>query len=139
MTAANANEQTIRAFYSAIESMDPERARVLMTEDASWAVMAKGFPDITSEQGREPAIDAFFVPINALLKQGSIKFTIRSIISSGDFVMAEASVRGDGVNGGVYQNQYAYAFELRDGKIAVIREYADTLQASRFFGVEVPA
>jgi uncharacterized protein len=139
MTAANANEQTIRAFYSAIESMDPERARVLMTEDASWAVMAKGFPDVSSDEGRDRAIEAFFVPVRATLKEGSIKFTIRSMISSGDFVMVEASVRGDGVKGDVYQNQYAYAFQLRDGRISVIREYADTLQASRFFGVEVPA
>lgn len=139
MIAENANEQTVLAFYSAIESMDPERARVLMTEDASWAVMAKGFPAISSDEGREPAIEAFFLPVRALFKEGGLKFTIRTIISSGELVMTETSVRGEAIKGGVYENQYAYAFEMREGRISAIREYADTLTASRFFGVEVPA
>jgi uncharacterized protein len=139
MTVVYANQQTVLAFYSAIEALDAERIRALLIEDASWAVMAKGFPAVSSDEGRERAIETVFGPVRSSLKVGSIAFTTRSIISSGDLVMVETVVRAEDVNGRAYHNQYAWAFELREGRISAIREYADTLHAARFFGVEVPA
>lgn len=139
MTATNANEQTVLAFFSAVAATDSEHASALLTEDVSWTVMAKGMAAVSRDEGRDLAVATFFVPLRSVFKERSITSTTRSIISSGDLVMVETSVRAEGVDGRVYENQYAWAIELREGRISAIREYTDSLHATRYFGIQVPA
>jgi hypothetical protein len=49
-------------------------------------------------------------------------------------VLVETHGTGKLADGRPYDNRYAWAFEIRDGKVAVIREYLDTYYIVRMFG-----
>lgn len=51
----------------------------------------------------------------------------------GDRVALEMESLGTKVNGTVYNNLYHFLLILRTGKIAVIREYMDTLHVKEVF------
>lgn len=48
-------------------------------------------------------------------------------------VVIEAHVQGRSADGLDYDNQLVYVFDLDGGKIAVVREYLDTIHAAEIF------
>ena len=57
---------------------------------------------------------------------GKISFEILNMTAEEDRVCVEATSSGDHVSGKHYSNRYHFLFELRDGKVASLREYMDT-------------
>ena len=57
-----------------------------------------------------------------------------SLTAEADRVAAEVESYAPLVNGKVYNNHYHMLFEIRDGKITVVKEYADTAHAREVFG-----
>ena len=70
-------------------------------------------------------------------REGDPKVHVDSIVSAGDFVMAETRGSGARADGHPYHNVYAFAFEMRDARILNAREYMDTLYAARFLRVNL--
>ncbi len=57
-----------------------------------------------------------------------LTLTMSGVTCEGDRVAVEAESRATYVpNGRIYNNRYHFLLEFRDGKIAKIREYCDTL------------
>jgi ketosteroid isomerase-like protein len=63
-----------------------------------------------------------------------LKMTIKGMIAEGDRVAVEAESYGETAEGKVYNNEYHWLFEIRDGKIRAAREYMCTAHAVEFFG-----
>jgi len=55
-----------------------------------------------------------------------ISFTIANMTAEGDRVAVEATSRGQHVSGQLYENEYHFLFELKDGKVVALKEYMDT-------------
>ena len=62
-----------------------------------------------------------------------LKITVDGSIAEGDRVAIEAHSYGEMVTGKVYQNQYHFLFEVRDGKVQIVKEYMDTLHVKEAF------
>jgi uncharacterized protein len=133
-TANKDNEALVRDFFARLNAEDLEGIRSLLTEDAAWLPMARDMPGAGEYRGRDVIVDEFLKPIRGLFEHGSPSNSIVSMASSGSLVLTETHGTGKLQDGRPYDNRYAWAFELRAGKIALIREYLDSYYIVRLFG-----
>ena len=60
---------------------------------------------------------------------------IRRMIADGDVAVVQQRITATAkATGRPYDNQYCWVYEVRDGRIAVLEEYADTVVAGRAMG-----
>jgi hypothetical protein len=57
-----------------------------------------------------------------------IQFTIDALTAEGERVAVEAHSRGRHVSGRLYTNEYHFLFVFHDGKLAVLKEYMDSVR-----------
>jgi ketosteroid isomerase-like protein len=129
---------------AAIAAMDPQRLLELCTDDATWwadggsrrtegpegPVAARKAAIVSGRVG----IEARAAAVSALAAMFPDGYTLNAhrlieADSAGDSGLVAVEAYGDGrhANGRRYQNRYCWVLEVRDGKIADIREYCDTL------------
>ncbi len=70
------------------------------------------------------------------MHRGIPKTTVKTIVSRGPLVMCESQGLGKLQDGRTYDNRYAWAVEVKDGKIFAIREYMDSHYVAKLFGME---
>lgn len=127
MSSTETNKQIVRKFLAALENLDVERFLSFLTDDVHFETtgqhQASGIK--TKDQvGKElPAM-------RALLPEG-LKFTEVSILAEGDWVAIELRGEAKTVNGDDYNNHYAHFYKIRDGKIALFRDYMDSTIVER--------
>ena len=135
MSQSNAhNEGVVRNFFELLNAEDLEGVRALLTEDAAWLPQARDMPGAGEYRGRNVIVDDFLRPIRGMFAPGSPSNRILSMASNGSLVLVETHGTGHLQDGRSYDNRYAWAFELRDGRIAVLREYLDSYYIGRLFG-----
>ena len=61
---------------------------------------------------------------------------VRKMVVDGDTAVVQQRITATTKTGNAYDNQYCWVYTCRDGKIAQMEEYADTLVASRAMGWE---
>jgi uncharacterized protein len=101
----------------------------LMADGATWWV-AGNFPLSGTKSKTEFA--ALLEQIGGALPEG-IRLTPKGFTAEGDRVAVETESFARHSNGKIYQNQYHFLFEVRDGKIQAVREYLDTMHANDVF------
>jgi uncharacterized protein len=115
---------TALEFLATLERQDFEALGEQLTEDATWTMMAPSI-DPPPLAGRE-AILAFFAAGDQVFETGGPKLTIGRTVAEGDHVAIEATGTAPLHNGRTYDNRYHFAIDLRDGKVAAVREYMDS-------------
>jgi ketosteroid isomerase-like protein len=138
VAASNANEQAVLDFFETLSTGNLDALARHLHEDASWEPMVRDIPGAGRHQGRDRIINAFLAPVRGAFREGDPKVFVDALVSNGDRVMAETRASGHKADGKPYDNRYAWAFELRAGKILNIREYMDSLYIARFFDM-IPA
>jgi ketosteroid isomerase-like protein len=133
MQANNENERLAMDFFTTLSTGDLEAVRALLHEDASWTPMVRGVPGEGSHVGRSAIIDGFLAPVRGLFKPGDPKVLVETIASNGPLVITETRGVGTLSDGRPYENRYAWAIEIKDGKIFALREYMDSLYVMRLF------
>jgi len=126
ITASSPNEQTVLDFFATLSRGDLDGVRALLHEDATWTPQVREVPGAGTHKGHKGIIDEFLMPVRGLFEPGDPKVTIDSLVSKGPLVMVESRGVGKLRDGRPYSNLYAWAIEVRDGKIAAIREYMDS-------------
>lgn len=126
VTAHSPNEQTVLDFFASLSRGDLEAVRGLLHEDATWTPQVREVPGAGVHKGHKGIIDEFLVPVRGLFAPGDPKVVVESIASNGPLVMVESRGVGKLRDGRPYSNLYAWAFEVRNGKVAAIREYMDS-------------
>ncbi|MCP5144142.1 MAG: nuclear transport factor 2 family protein [Gammaproteobacteria bacterium] len=121
------NEQLVRDFFAALSSGDLEQVRPLFHPEAIWQVMPKNIPGEGIHRGRDYICDEFLAPVRGLFEPGDPKVIVDTCIGKGNIVACETRGVGKLLNGKVYDNIYAWFFEIRDGKVFHLREYMDSL------------
>jgi ketosteroid isomerase-like protein len=135
MSQSNAqNEVVVRKFFELLNAEDLEGVRGLLTEDAAWLPQARDMPGAGEYRGRNVIVDDVLKPIRGMFAPGSPSNRILSMASNGSLVLVETHGTGKLQDGRAYDNRYAWGFELRDGKIAELREYLDSYYIVRLFG-----
>lgn len=137
VAATNANEQVVIDFFAALSSGDLGLVAALLHEDMSWTTMISDIPGAGRHDGRDNVLENFLAPVRGMFRPGDPKVHVDALVAAGDRVMAETHATGARADGHPYHNRYAWAFELRDGKILTVREYMDSLYVARFFGVDL--
>lgn len=128
------NEALVLKFFELLNAEDLEGVRGLLSEDAAWLPQARDMPGAGEYRGRDVIVDTFLKPIRGLFAKGSPSNRILSMASNDSLVLVETHGTGRLSDGRPYDNRYAWAFEVRAGKIAVLREYLDSYYIVRLFG-----
>jgi uncharacterized protein len=104
-------------------------------EDATWEYPGD-LPLSGTHRGIDAIVDTFLAGAGDLMAPGAgVTLELVSVIADGDTVAAEWTSRATSRTGAAYHNRNAGIFTVRDGKIAAVREYTDTLHvAQALFG-----
>src|SRR5262245_48006611 len=127
MTIAD-NKRLVEKLFSRFSQGDLSGIMELFADDATWRLPGK--PELLPVAGvyDKQRLEKLFSRMLKQLPDG-LKMSVLGLVAEGDKVAAEAESRGDLKNGRQYRQQYHLLFELRDGKIAAVREYLDTQHA----------
>jgi uncharacterized protein len=122
------NKAVARQFFELFTANDIDGALGTMTDDATWWIPGKKDRSPTAGLYSKEKIGRLFHRMVAALKDG-LAMHVQSCIGEGNFVALIVESSGDLKNGRLYRQQYHMLMELRDGKIASVREYLDTQHA----------
>ena len=124
--ARTASEQLVLQFFATLSAGDLEGVRRLLHAEATWEAQVRSVPGAGIHRGPAGIVDGFLTPIRGLFRPGDPKILVDTIASRGDFVMLESHSAGCFADGRPYENLYAWAVDVRDGKIYALREYFDS-------------
>jgi uncharacterized protein len=147
------SKEVVTSLYQAYTSKDPQRITSLLHEDVVWIAPAgnatqvalgmgnaadAGVPNGSNDLDRNTIVQ--FMAYNFPRLFRDVKIEPKSLVAEGNTVLMEHRLSAILANGRTYVNDYCFAFEVRDGKVAVIREYMDTRGGwVQIFGSEAPA
>lgn len=125
--------QLIEDYYAAAATGDRDKLAEMLTEDVVWTP-AETVPikaqqgrrvvsSIVSGRGRENMFD-----------MDTFSLTVHRKVVDGDTAIVLQAISAKTVKGNQYDNEYCWVYTCRDGQIAAITEYVDTLKASRVLG-----
>jgi uncharacterized protein len=126
MTAEEKKELVTRT-WAAFGKGDIKAAFANMSDNVSWLVPGNT-PGVSGLKRGKDEILKFMSGVGDIFPEG-LQSEIRKAHCDGDTVIVELTNRGKVRNGKQYENEYCFVFELEDGKIRRIREYADTQKA----------
>ena len=98
--------------------------------ESTWT-LAGDLPLSGTWTGPDGILGEFVPAMRARLVPDSMEFEFRGVIADGERVLAEWDTRGLARSGGRYDQHCLAVFTVRDGRIAAVREYIDTLHAHR--------
>lgn len=125
----DANKQLVRDFLACFGRKDVQGALDRMTADATWWIGGKPalFPLCGLKTKAE--IGALLMSLVPGTRDG-LKITPKGMVAEGDQVAVEAESYGVLGNGRIYNNEYHFLITVRDGKVAAVKEYLDTMHTA---------
>jgi uncharacterized protein len=122
------NKLVVLSFFENFSVGKVEEALALMADSTTWWVAGK--PDKFALAGTKTKTQfaELLKRIGAAMPKG-LRVTPNGLTAEGDRVAVEAESYGEMASGKIYNNLYHFLFEVRDGKIQVVREYLDTMHA----------
>jgi ketosteroid isomerase-like protein len=125
------------AYMQALWAGDFAKCSALLADDALWYFQL-GMPQAQEGRGRIwPARDAMQRIADDLFgKFDDSGFTVTPsrITAEGDTVVIEYEANGRTAKGEAYQNFYATALTIRDGRVSEVRPFNDTAHMLRLLG-----
>jgi hypothetical protein len=129
MTNSSDSKAVVSRYVTAVEAGDEAAIRDCFTEDASWWLGGE-LPISGTWRGRDAILGDFLGTAMRFYEPGSVDLEVTSLLADGDAVALEWTSRARTVSGDPYENHCAAVFHVRNGRIASVREYMDTLYAS---------
>ena len=125
----DANKKLVSEFFAHFKKKEVDQALAKMTDDATWWIGGK--PDLFPLAGTKTKaeIGAILGELVPNTKDG-LAITPKAMIAEGNKVACEAESLGVFPNGRTYNNEYHFLLEIRDGKIASVKEYLDTMHTA---------
>jgi len=122
------NKRIVTELFTRFSAGDVPGVMALLADDVTWRLPGK--PELWPSAGvyDRRRIERLFQYMTSQL-DGALTLRVLGVIAEGDRVAVEVEGSGDLKNGRKYRQQYFFAFELRGGKIATVREYLDTQHA----------
>jgi ketosteroid isomerase-like protein len=124
------NKKVALEFFDAVAHGDVARMSGLMTTDATWWVAPSNKFSGTHQKEDFLAI----VPTLFAEASGPFRFRFDEITAEEDRVSVTAKGNLKMKSGKTYQSDYHFLLKIRNGKIAVGKEYADSAHINEIFG-----
>lgn len=128
-TETEASRQTVLKFLEVFSTGDVQGILDMMDDSATWWV-AGTIPLSGTKTKQEFGEMLSGVADNC---KGPIKLTPHATTAEGDRVAVETESYAELNNGRIYNNHYHFLFRVKDGKIAEVREYLDTMHTNDIF------
>lgn len=126
------NKEIVLRWLTAMTSGDVKTAMGLFADDfryyLSGSTQAAGWTDVQGFLNIARALSGVLA--------GPLTMRFGDVTAEDDRVLLEAESEAPLTSGGTYANTYVMAFKLRDGKIAQLKEFTDTLHL--FEVIDVP-
>jgi ketosteroid isomerase-like protein len=123
------NKQVARAYIESFADQTGEATLALLAESARVRIMIRSAGTGLPEGMTKSEYRVFRQQERPKFLPNGVRHEVRSMICEGDIVTAETECFADLPGGGVYNNVFHFAFEIRDGLVQASREYTDILYA----------
>jgi uncharacterized protein len=120
-------EEVLRRYFAAARAGDRETIAGLFSEDATWTLAAGDLPISGTWRGRDTILHEFLATVLAGYEPGSLELEVTGTIAEGELVAVQWTSRARTRDGRPYENGCLGVFTVRNGRIASVREYMDTL------------
>jgi ketosteroid isomerase-like protein len=129
-TNVEVNKEVALRFLDCAFGMRMDQAVSMLTDDATWWVL--GDPEKIRVAGHKDRAKTIRMMTNMhkVLPDG-MSHQIIGVTAELDRVAVEVEAHGNWNDGSPYRNTYHFLIRVRDGRIAAIREYMDTMQVLR--------
>lgn len=126
-----ANKALVTQFWEAFSRSDFDTVMALLADDVSWWVAGNtGISGTYDKAG----LKELFTGVAGGTKTG-VKVTPTVMTAEEDRVAMEALSEAETMDGKMYKNDYHFQHIIKDGKLAVVREYMDPEHVREVFGV----
>ena len=133
----DSNVEVVQSAYDAFGRGDVEAVLGAMTDDIEWNE-AEGMPYGGRWIGPQAVAENVFGPVVADVENFSV--VPEELYESGDTVISVTRYRGTGkATGAELDLQAVHVWDLRDGKLARFRLYADTVKFAEVVPAKAPA
>jgi len=125
-----------KKFWGGMNKGDLESQLALCSDDVVFTV--SGTTAVSGSNVGIEQVRAHFEHFGSLIEPSPL-MEIRQLIAEGDTVvcLSEGTMRAR--TGRPYNNRYAFVFQFKEGKIASVTEYLDTvLVETALFGKDIP-
>jgi uncharacterized protein len=130
MPTTHDSKAVLERYVAAVQAGDEAAIRDAFAEDATWRLDGE-LPISGTWEGREAILGDFLATAMSFYEPGSVRLEITSLIADGERVAMEWTSRARNTRGEPYENHCIGVFTVRDGRIAGVHEYMDTLYAYR--------
>ena len=119
------NKALVREYFRRMQAGEPTVAE-MMADDITWWVPQSSELGGT-HRGKAAVLELMGKGVD--LYQLPLEVEIEEMVAERDWVCVQLTVTAKTAAGRPYRNDYHFAFRLRDGKLAAVREYVDTQYA----------
>jgi ketosteroid isomerase-like protein len=123
--SAPGDKAAVEAVIDALNEQDFDRFKALVSEDLTWTQQSIALPGAGVPMDVETVLKT--VPKAMTLWSDGPRIRITQMIAEDGWVAMEGRGEGTFIDGEPYENRYAFVFEVVNGKVKTMREYADTL------------
>jgi ketosteroid isomerase-like protein len=139
---AGTNKQLVMKAWGEFATRDPDRVRAVFAPDAEWLAPARNATALALDGthhlvGRERIV-RFLTSEFGTVFVADVAIDFRGVYADGGTVVVEERMRATLANGGHYDNDYCFVFEMEDGRIRRVREYMDTQRGAEWFAAPMP-
>ena len=124
------NKQLVRKLFEGMNTGDIHKYLALLPDDYTHTIPGKSAFAATWNKAQMAEV----LEGTGMMFPKGLKMTIKGMIAEGDKVAVEAESYAEMADGKVYNNEYHFLFEVRDGKIQAAREYMCTAHVLEVLG-----
>ena len=118
------NQEIVQSWFDLIAKGKAQDAFALFSDDIVYDL--KGTTPVSGKyRGLKSIVEDFFTPWRKQI-DGELVLKVDELIGDGDRVVALARGNAKTIHGTRYDNDYAFVFGLKNGKITQVIEYLDT-------------
>lgn len=127
------NKALAAEFFACFGRSDVAGALAMMTADATWWIGGKTRLFPLAGLKTKAQMGELLNSLVPVMKNG-LQITPKAMTAEGDRVAVEAESFGEFPDGRVYNNEYHFLVLVRDGKVAAVKEYLDTMHTAEILG-----
>jgi ketosteroid isomerase-like protein len=116
------NKRLIKTFMQLMSNGEIDSAFELLSDDLQWKILATSRPAVLTKGQLKAAVIAMI----SVFIDGDFRMSPIGMIASGARVAVEAESYARIIGGKIYNNKYHFLFQVQDGAVKEVREYADT-------------
>jgi ketosteroid isomerase-like protein len=126
------NKALVAEYFRRMQAGEPTVAEMMDDEITWWVPQSSELGG--THRGKAKVLELMGKGVD--LYQMPLRIVVEQTVAEGDWVCVQLVVDAKTAAGRPYRNDYHFAFRIRNGKIAAVREYVDTQYAKELLFAE---